>query len=89
MDIQLRSNAIHGRKFARQISLCGTEPSSDTRNLPNIRIENYRYPKHYAAQKVPQAHLHLFGLIAKVFFLPRKIAKKPNYALILKATAKR
>ena len=39
--------------------------------------------------KVPQAHLHLLGLIAKVFFLPHKTAKKPNYAFILKATAKR
>ena len=88
MDILLRSNAIHGRKFARQISLCGTEPSSNTRNLPNIRIENYRYPKHYAAQKVPQAHLHLLGLIAKVFFLPHKIAKKLGYTLILNTATK-
>ena len=39
--------------------------------------------------KVPQAHLHLLGLIAKVFFPPHKIAKKTSYALILKATAKR
>ncbi len=88
MDIQLRSNAIHGRKFARQISLCGTEPSSDTRNLPNIRIENYRYPKHYAAQKVPQAHLHLLGLLSKIFFLPHKIAKKSICTFMIKALAK-
>ena len=39
------------RKFACQISLCGTEPSSDTRNLSDIRIENYRYLKSHAAQK--------------------------------------
>ena len=38
--------------------------------------------------KVPQAHLHLFGLIAKVFFLPRKIAKKSICTFMIKVLAK-
>ena len=47
-------------------------------------VAEQRYPW----AKVPQAHLHLLGLLSKVFFLPHKIAKKSICTFMIKALAK-
>ena len=62
------------------------KPQSDERagEIHGYTVAEQRYPW----AKVPQAHLHLLGLIAKVFLLPLKIAKKSTCTFMIKILAK-
>ena len=59
------------------------KPQGDERagEIHGYTVAEQRYPW----AKVPQAHLHLLGLLSRVFFLPHKIAKKLTYTLTMKA----
>ena len=66
-----------------------TAPRRTRKRAKSMEIQFAASGKRSPWAKVPQAHLHLLGLIAKVFFLPLKIAKKPTCAFTIKAVAER
>ena len=66
-----------------------TAPRRTRKRAKSMEIQFAASGKRSPWAAAPQADLHLVSIVAKVFFLPYKIAKKQGYTLMLKAIAKR